>query len=136
MPRINFAEVKGMELLPAGRYSFEVVAAKDGTSGAGNDKINIRVRVISGEYEGRQIFEDLTFAPTSEWKVKEALLAMGYNSDYDDEVVADELVGLVFDGDVIQKVGDINKHTGERYPTKNRIAKYYTPGEVSLEDLI
>ena len=92
MPKINLADVKGLEPIPAGWYDCEIVHSVEGVSQAGNEKIELRWKVIQGQYEGRLVFDNLVFTESSLWRVKQALIALGFDAEYKGAVNADDLL--------------------------------------------
>jgi len=136
MPHIDFADVKGPEPLPPGDYFSEVVSGKDGVSKNNNQKISLRLKVLSGEYTDRQFFDDLTFTEDSAWRVKQAMLAMGFDAEYKGDVTGEDFVGCQCIARLTIKTGDIDKETGKMYDPRNRVAKYLAPSGIDVEDLV
>jgi len=57
MPAIDFSEIKGLDPVPNGTYEAEIVYAQEGTSGSGHPKIDLRWKILDGEYANRLVFE-------------------------------------------------------------------------------
>ena len=122
-PSIDFSDVKGFDPIPAGEYVGSVVYAQEGTSQSGNPKIDIRWKIESGEFEGRQIFDTLSFHPNALFRVKQALQAFGYEDDFSGEVDPSALIGetaaLVV---TIEQSNGVDAN-GEPYKPRNSVKK-------------
>lgn len=140
MPVIDFSEVKGLEPIPAGTYRAECVKATAGISKKGNPKIDLQWKVQQGDYEGRIVFDTLTFTDNSLGVVKSKLAGMGLagavvDTDELDEF-AEQIVGITADIAVVIRVGDgTNQETGEPYNDSNRVTKIHAV-TAGLKDLL
>lgn len=123
MPSINFAKVQGLEPLPAGKYTATITTATVGVSKAGNEKIDLQWKVEGGPYDGRVIFDTLTFTEKALFRVKATLQGLGFSKDFKGEVRADDLVGRTAKITVDIQAGNGVDETGEPYQPRNRIKK-------------
>lgn len=135
MPTIKFDEIKAQEPVVAGNYVVEIIHAEETVSKAGNEMIKLRWQIqsdIDGDdtEAGRVIFDNLVFAYDSESevplrRVKECMIACGWEADYDGEIAADDFVGKVARiGVTIRPSSGINEATGEPYPAQNNVRNY------------
>ena len=63
---LNYTGVVGsgtFEPLPAGQYLVEIARKEDKTSTNGDPQVRLRLKVMSGEYAGRLIFDQVTLIP-------------------------------------------------------------------------
>jgi len=67
--------------VPEGDYEFTVVSAKEGTSKAGNDKLEMHLSVEVGRDKPLTVYECLVFIPNCLWKVKGFCTAVGLDFD-------------------------------------------------------
>lgn len=133
---IDFSQVRGPEPIPAGEYTLEVVKAVPGKSKAQNPKITLHLKVVGGEYDGRYIFDDLTFTAAALFRVKAFLVAAGYDSDFSGGIDPAELVGVQVGAIVnINESTATDESTGEPYPPRNGI-KRYMPAGTTLASLL
>ncbi len=72
MPRIQFQDRGGFQLLEPGDYTAFVEEAKDGTSQNGNPKIDLKLNV-----NGATVFDTLTFTESAAWKIDSFLKSCG-----------------------------------------------------------
>jgi hypothetical protein len=135
MPKINLADVKGLDPIPNGWYDAEVVHAEEGTSQAGNEKIDLRWKVLAGEFEGRLIFDNLVFTESTLWRVKQTLIALGFDADFKGSVDGEELLGRHAEILVSTQVGSVDEESGEKYPDRNRVNRS-RPSSLDVEDLL
>lgn len=136
MPAIDFSEVKGLDPIPEGVYSVEVVEATEGVSQSGNPKIDVRYKVLDGEYEGRILFEVLSFHPNALWRAKKTLQNLGFPADFNGEIDCEDLIGRLASAlVVIEPSSGTDPDTGEPYPDRNRIKKL-SPLEMTADDLL
>lgn len=127
MPTIDFSEVHGLEPVPAGTYAAEVVFAQEGHSKAGQPKIDIRYKIIGGEYDGRQILDTLSFHPQALWRTKLTLQAMGFSKDFNGEVTPEDLIGREVTITVaVEASKEVDEH-GDPYPDRNKVTKIKGP---------
>ena len=135
MPAIDFSSVKGLDPVPAGTYNAVVIAATEGTSQNGNPKIDVRWQIEGGEYDGRQLFDTLTFTEKAMWRVKKTLQSMGFPKDFKGEVDPEMLLGTSARLVVTIEQSDGVDENGESYPPRNRVNKILEGGK-SVKDLI
>ncbi len=142
-PSIDFSQVEDLKPIPEGVYLATVTAAKAGKSKAGNDKIDITWKVEEGEFEGRNIFDTMTFTEKSMYRVKATLLGLGFDETFSGEIVPDDLVGKTASIVVTieQNEGQVDPDTGEPYSPRNRVKKVKpvsaaTGGKTNLSKLL
>jgi hypothetical protein len=123
MPSINFADVQELKPIPPGKYNATIVKAEEGVSHAGNEKISLQYRIEGGKYDGRIVFDTLTFTPKALFRVKNTLSALGFPSDFKGEVNPDDLVGHSVKVTVDIQPGNGVDENGEPYPPRNRVKK-------------
>jgi len=134
---IDFASVPDQqELIVKGTYEAVIKNAEPVMSKtSGNPMIKLRWQIADGEYEGRTVFDQLVFTrPTGDWnadfplrKIKELLLAIGYDARFGGQVIPENLIGerCMITVKIDQGKG-MNPETGEPYPPKNAVASYAT----------
>ena len=129
---INFGDVKAPEPVPAGAYRVKIKSAAEAEAkSTGNPMIKLSYEILAPEeYAGRVIFDNLTFTQASLWRVKQALLAFGWDEDFEDEVDPDELIGQVADLEIVIRKGQMNEDTGEPYPDSNSVKRYHAAGDL------
>lgn len=118
------AEVKqdSEKLWDAGMYDFEVLNGTDKTSKAGNEMIQLRIKIFSSEGEEKIIYDYLM--ESIGYKLRHACEAMGLLGKYE----GGELVGGDFEG----CTGRLKLRVGkpqEGYATKNEVGDYLVPSE-------
>jgi len=124
MPAIDFSNVKGLEPIPVGAYTASITSAERKTSQAGNEMINLQWKVSGGKYDGRIVFDSMVFTEKTLWRVKAALIALGYSKTFSGEVDPDQLVGKTATILVEIEVGrGTDQETGEPYPDRNRVRR-------------
>lgn len=123
-PAIDFASVPSMDPVPNGVYLAEVVSAKEGTSQSSNPKIDLQWKIMGGEFDGRRVFDVMSFAPTALWRTKQTLEALGFKKGFSGEVTGEDLIGrqAVLTVTVDENTG-INPDTGEAYGPRNKVVK-------------
>jgi len=148
MPKINFAEIKAPELVPAGNYLAEIVGSEETTAqSSGNTMFKLRFQIIcdaegGDEHENRVIFDNLVFAYDSRSdlplrRIKECLVACGWPEDFDEDIEAEELIGkTLMIGVVIRQSDKINPATGEKYPPQNQVRRYSALTEEQAQMLV
>jgi len=124
MPTIDFSEVQDLQPLPDGQYTATVVSAKEGISQNGNPKIDIQWSVEGGDYDGRRIFDTLTFTAKALFRVKATLKGLGFPENFSGDITAEDLIGktAVITVTTEQSEG-INPTTNEPYGPRNRVKK-------------
>jgi hypothetical protein len=132
---IDFSEIPSLEPVPAGTYLATIIQADEGESQAGNPKVDLRWKIIGSEFDGRLVFDHLSFAPTALWRTKLFLQAVGYGNGFAGTIEAEDLVGKVANITVAVETGRTNPDTGETYPDRNRIVKVKA-AEAGVEDLL
>jgi hypothetical protein len=105
-----------------------VKEAKEGTSNSGNDKIDLQWLIEEGDHAERIIFDTLVWHPKALFRIKQTLIAFGYEADFAGAVEAEELIGqtalLIID---IESSTQIDEATGEPYPPRNRVKRVLPP---------
>lgn len=147
MPKINFADIKPPELVPAGNYLAEIVASEETVSQSGNTMFKVRFQIICDEegdteHENRVIFDNLVFAYESASdlplrRIKECMVAAGWPEDYDDDIEAEELIGkTMMIGVTIRQSDAINPNTGKQYDPQNQVRRYFPLTEETAQLLV
>jgi len=72
MPRYQFQDREGFQLLEPGNYIAIVAEAKEGTSSNGNPKIDLKLDV-----NGTTVYDTLVFTDAAAWKIDTFLKATG-----------------------------------------------------------
>jgi hypothetical protein len=123
MPTINFSDVQDLTPVPQGTYEATIVHSQEGNSKAGYPKIDIRWKIEGGEFEGRQVFDTLSFHPDAQWRTKIALRSLGFPNDFDGDVEAEDLINL--SAKIVVGIEDSGgtDESGEPYPVRNRVMK-------------
>ena len=67
---------KEFGVIPEGTYDLAVVEVKKGLTKKGNEKLNIRWKVVSSESKNRQFFDDILLQETMLWRLNNALKAV------------------------------------------------------------
>ena len=136
MPTIDFTEVQGLEPIDPGNYPADIVHAEEGVSKSNNPKIDIRWKISEGEYEGRQIYDTLSFHPDALWRTKFTLQALGFANDFSGDVEDEDLLNRSAVITVTIEPGNgTDPATGEPYPDRNRVTRVRPEG-TSLEDFV
>lgn len=140
-PSIDFTTVKGMDPVPAGEYTAEIIKATEGVSENKNEKIDLQWKILGGEHDGRIIFDTLTFAPSVYWRVKATLQALDFPKDHNGEVTSDMLVGKSAVLSVVIDQNDKTDKDGNKYDPRNVVKKVKpltakSVGSKGVKDLI
>jgi hypothetical protein len=116
-------EVAEAGLLSLGDYDFEVAGAKDSQSKAGNDMIEVKLRVYNNEGQGKTIFDYLVHTEGSAYKVRHFAYSIGLGAQYEaGELRAEDLEGRTGRCKVF-----IKKDPSKAYPDKNAVSDYLPP---------
>lgn len=114
-------EIAEEKLIPEGEYSFEISGAVDKQSKAGNDMIELTVRVYKPDGNFFLLSDYLMEAML--YKVSHCAQACGLHDRYmSGELAADEFIGKT--GTL--KIG-IQKDKNGQYPDKNVVKDYVVP---------
>ena len=113
------AETSNSSPFPRGDYDFEVTAAAEGVSSAGNEQFAVELFIYNQEGKRRKIFDYLGIAANMQWKFRQFCEAIGMIDKYE--------AGEINDYEMIDRVGrasiGIQNATAE-YPARNRVMKY------------
>jgi len=120
-PSIDFTQVKSLDPIPNGKYLAEITHAEVGTSQKGNVKIAITWTVIGGEYDGRKVYDNMTFTPDSLWRAKKTLQALGWPKDFSGDVEPEELIGQQAQIAVALDAQHGVDENGDEYPPRNKV---------------
>lgn len=137
--RINFGEIKGLEPIADGKYDAVIAKAEFGMSQKQQPKCDIRWKIEEeGDFQGRIVFDTLSFADAALWRVKEVLVALGFDEDFNDELTADMLFGM---RGVITVATEpqtqLNPATGKPWPARPRVKAVAPIGSnASLESML
>lgn len=115
-------EVKDYSPIPAGAYLLQIVDAEEKPSESSEyNYLSLGWAVVDGEFEGRRLWDILSYSPKALWKLKSFLLGV-VGIDMEDlrddfQIIPDDYVGLEAEARVT-----VEKSTeGE---TRNSIKKY------------
>jgi len=116
--------VKGLEPLPDGTYTAEIVEAKEGSSQAGHPKIDLQWTIISpAEHAGRRIFDILSFHPDALFRTKATLVGLGFDGSFKGEISTEQMIGRKALLTVSTEVSTQTDPDGNPYPPRNRVKK-------------
>lgn len=114
-------EIAEMNLWQPGEYGFEIVEATSKTSKAGNEMIELEIRVFNDEGSSRTVTDYLM--EKLAYKLKHAAVACGLQDKYEQ--------GFLDDVDFVGKTGKlklkVTKDKNGQYPDKNDVADYIVP---------
>jgi len=125
-PVIDFSDVKGPEPIPDGEYLLTITKAEFGESNSGAPKIDVTYEVTDGEYQGRKVFDTISFHKNALMFTKVTLQQLGADvtGKVDPEALAEEMLGLSLSAFVkIQESDQVDPRTQEPYPARNRISR-------------
>jgi Protein of unknown function (DUF669) len=112
-----------ISLLPAGKYPAEIEDAQVGPTKNGNGQaVNLKWRIVDGEYENRVVFQSILITHTSEQAQK---IGRGM---FKDICFSCGLTGKMTDLEVLKfkkcliRVG-VEKNKDGQYPDKNRVTR-------------
>jgi hypothetical protein len=111
-------EIAESRLLPRGEYDFEIIDAKETTSAAGNDMIELKLRVSHGDGSPRTLTDYLLARRAG--KLRNCCSACGVLDKYESGVVSDD----DFPGKRGRLKLAVEKKKG--WPDRNVIADYVT----------
>lgn len=90
--KVNFADIQDFEALPEGVYSavIEKVEYREPKEKGKAPYLNVEYTVSEGEFDGRKLWEVLSWAPKALFRMRDFFLAFGfedgaYELDIDDE---------------------------------------------------
>jgi len=92
--KVNLKEVSvsgTYETLPAGLYTVKLMDYGMKTAQSGNEYMNCEFVIISGQYEGRKLWDKIVFTPTALWKLKSLALAVGFPKAEGEDVETDAI---------------------------------------------
>jgi hypothetical protein len=85
------------EVLPEGEYTVELRSVKKGESSAGNPMLFFNYQVTdAGDYQGRTIFDGIPLIETTLWRLRLALIGLGFDPESVSgpvQLQVDDLVG-------------------------------------------
>lgn len=92
-------EVKDFTPVPAGVYLLRVIEAEERASASSeHDYLSLSWEVVDGEFEGRRLWDILSYSPKALWKLKGFLLdVVGISEDdlVDDfQIIPDDFIEL------------------------------------------
>jgi len=64
-----------------GEHVAQIISAEEGVSQAGNDTINLKLKVLQGSSKGAQVYDTLAITEKAMWKIKGLLEAIGLKSE-------------------------------------------------------
>lgn len=96
MPKINFNGVSdGFEVIPSGDYAAVLESWKwhDKAKTSDNGYLELKFAITEGEYEGRNVWRNLSESDNALWAMKRALIRLGCSADdLDDEIDLDDIM--------------------------------------------
>jgi hypothetical protein len=133
---IDFSDTPDDQTIPAGEYVAEIVSAVPGKSKASNSaQINVRWKIVDGDYTDRQLFDNVSLHPNRKVFLKQFLVALGLSDGTSAKFTPAELVGqratLVVNVQPAGKGGD-----GVDYDARNRIRKVKPVATETLDSLL
>lgn len=108
-------EKRDFEPLPEGKYELTIVAVEEVNFKSGNDGLKVTYEEPESH---KKIWDNLTFAENSMWKIQQFLDACGYETDGEITVEWSDLVGVTVVADVTQEEynGKVNNRISKVYP--------------------
>lgn len=115
-------EVKDFLPVPAGVYLLRVVEAEERVSASSEyDYLSLSWEVVDGEFEGRRLWDVLSYSPKALWKLKGFLLdVVGISEDdlvNDFQIIPDDFIEL-------ESVARVTVEPSTEGETRNSIKKY------------
>jgi len=117
-------EIAESRLLPKGEYDFEIIDAEETTSAAGNEMIELKVRVSNGDGIARMLTDYLLARRPA--KLRNCCAACGVLDKYESGVVSDD----DFPGKRGRLKLGIEKKRG--YPDRNVVADYLVTAPLAV----
>jgi hypothetical protein len=136
--RINFGAIKDLDPISDGKYDAVISKAEFGMSQKQQPKCDLRWTIEGGDFDGRIVFDTLSFSEKALWRVKEVLVALGFDEDFNDELTPDMLLGMrgVITVATEQQT-QLNPATGKPWPARPRIkAVAPTGSNATLESML
>lgn len=99
--KVNFKGVESRQTPPEGDYVVEVLEAKSGKSGNGNEQIEFALEIAKGKYKGTKLWLYCPLQENSLWKLHAFLTALGQEVPEDEmdidlsELVGEQCVGVL-----------------------------------------
>lgn len=104
MPKVNFGDVddaQDFSPAPAGKYPMVVDSIEVRESSGGDEQWALTLLIADGEFEGRKVWDNLTFSPKGVNRVKIAYKAAGYETDHERNCKPKDLEGKAMLVDVV-----------------------------------
>lgn len=120
--KVDFTGVTVRKLVPEGRHSFEVKEVKK-DKGPNGEYLEVRSAVINdSDFEGAEIYDNLSLSPKALWRLKSFLDALGFETDGEIELDPAEMVEQVFDADIFHDTSYDSR-------PRAKVAEYYPVGD-------
>jgi hypothetical protein len=65
------------DVIPEGTYDVELVKIAKGESQAGNPMLNFTYKILTGEFEGRVVFDNVPLLESTLWRMRLVLIGLG-----------------------------------------------------------
>lgn len=110
---------------PRGLYDFEVLTAIDKVSGAGNDMVELELRVYNTEGKERTVKDWLVSSEGMAYKLRHFASATGMLPQYErGELKSSEMPGKTGRCQLGIEAGKQVPGTNDKYPDKNKVQDY------------
>lgn len=86
-------DMSGFDPLPDGQYPVKVVEVEERSTSKGDPMWSLQLEVLSGQYAGRIIFDNITWSEAGMKRVKFVLRRLGLELSGEQEIKPEDLVG-------------------------------------------
>jgi hypothetical protein len=134
--RVDFTDVEGQKEftpIPPSRQDvivsdFDTGEVSQNSKNAGAAKLSIEFTVQGGDFDGRRIWDTFVVIPTTLWKLKAFLTAIGEDTDGELDITPEDYVGKELNVKLAIQPARKNPETGDEYPARNNVKAYYPAG--------
>lgn len=128
--KVNLNDVGGgFEPIPVGDYTAYLYDAQAKTFNTGSQGYRLTFKIADGQYQGRQVFDNLVLVETAKWKIAQFWKAMT-NEMGEVEVDTDKIPEFI-GRKIGLKIGVENDNQGN--PRNVVKSMYYVGGQESIE---